>query len=93
MAELTLTGQEQSDLQLAAEQSFLSEAPDHRTNMAPEAIRCFVCGVNTLNPLRLRDKECLHAACSLECLESLHSLWIDIKTDLLATEASLPSDP
>ena len=70
-----------------------SQEADPRTNMSPETIRCFVCGINTFKPLRLRDKECLHAACSLECLESLHSQWIDIKTDLLATEASFPSEP
>ena len=82
--------QEAIDLQLAAELSLLSEAPDDRTNMAPEAIPCFVCGVNTLNPLRLKDKECLHAACSLHCLQRLHSQWIDIKCDLLKLDASFP---
>ena len=81
---------EEFDLALAAELSLLSEAPDERTKMAREAIRCFVCGISTLNPLRLNDKECLHGACSLDCLQRLHSQWIDIKCDLLALDASLP---
>ena len=84
--------QQEFDLQLTTELQppFLSEGPDARTNVTPEEIQCFVCRNYTLSPLRLKDRECLHAACSLACMQRLHCQWVDIRSDLRTLDRSGP---
>ena len=69
-----------------AEEISVSAATAHSLDLAK---RCFICGVHTINPLRLRDPECMHIACSLEHLHRLHPVWLDIKSELLQLDASL----
>lgn len=54
--------------------------------------RCFVCGLPTDSPQYLDAQwECPHIACaSLECLQTLHSRWLDIRHELLQMEEELP---
>merc|ERR550525_244377 len=42
---------------------------------------CFTCGTRTDYPMRAGG-DCPHAACSLRCLEKLHSTWLDMRAEL-----------
>lgn len=52
--------------------------------------RCYVCGRHTLNPLKLDDPECMHVACTLECLHKLHSQWLDLTYELCELDNNFP---
>ena len=66
-----------------------SSFPSHSTNENKDKKRCYVCGTWTLCPLRLKDPDCPHIACSLRCLHRLSPQWIDIKFGLQELEQDL----
>ncbi len=66
-----------------------SSFSSHRANENKDEKRCYVCGTFTLCPLRLKDLDCPHIACSLKCLHRLSPQWIDIKSGLQELERDL----
>ena len=66
-----------------------SSFSSHRANENKDEKRCYVCGTCTLCPLRLKDPDCPHIACSLKCLHRLSPQWIDIKYGLQELERDL----
>ena len=57
------------------------------------ARRCYVCGIYTICPMKLRETECPHVACCLGCLHRLHNMWIDIKFGLQQLEREVADLP
>jgi len=66
-----------------------SSFSSHRANENKDEKRCYVCGTSTLCPLRVKDPDCPHIACSLKCLHRLSPQWIDIKSGLQELERDL----
>merc|ERR1712217_361988 len=56
----------------------------------PTWFRCYDCGRQTMSPLRLPDKDCLHVACCLQHLHNMENAWWTIKEELLEMEKELP---
>merc|ERR1719323_1446177 len=50
--------------------------------------RCFECGTRTDYPMRAGG-DCPHVACSVRCLEKVHSTWLDMKAEFHEMDRSL----